>query len=245
MLNRNQFVTAFLFLGLSCCSSIKQTLPAQTAKLGEKNTNEPVSQVEQKNAKPQVFRRIVAKISGPMADQNEVVFEIQAQTATEIFCENICSDFSLEQKAEGNVLKLTATKVSRYGNTSPSMLDVIVKIKNDQSKGQKIALSHVGVKGETVVLQDYFIKGVTNFYAIPAKMTKSMIANAPQYTAEIEGKRIEVRFEGQDFAKKIAAAGHDSVQAFIFGSLLTEKTAKGRDILYFSARKVIVPWSED
>jgi hypothetical protein len=178
------------------------------------------------------------------APQGVFAWDVELKTASEIWCERRCSEFTVDDSEISGVRSLKAIKVSTLGNTTPGMLNVQRKITGDRSKITKVTLQNVGIMGQTITIEDVIDRDHPNFYAVPMMLGKHPSGTRALLQGEFDGRVIDIRHAPADVEATVSRSAV-AQQGFVMGSLITTKNADGKEMSLFDAVKIIMPWSGD
>ncbi len=196
--------------------------------------------------KPQILQWVVINPTSPSAANGEFDWNVDLRSGMEIWCERLCSEFSLQSDLvatpQGAVQRLVAVKKSILGNTNPGMLNLQKNIRGKLADAKHIVIENVGFKGNSVVLDDVISGDKTNFYAVPMKLSVA-VADGPLIGEFMDKKAVIKLAVGAE--KPEVVQGAEPVKAFVMGTLIKAAPGDAPATDVFVASKVIAPWNEN
>jgi len=227
---------------LAACFSCMATHPITPSTKSKVSGIETQSiDVHSRDQKASVIERVVIS---PIAGSNpaeEFAMNVQVRTATEVWCERQCSDYTLAEETADGVFNLKALKKPIVGNTKPGALDVKKELRVSKSGVKKILILNVGSKGEAIDVEAVMPNDKPNFYAVPASLVRESRGGESKIFASFDDQKYELRLEGACKPPEFSADGV-TAQVFLMGSLMRESN-KGAEQKFFLASKIISPWS--
>jgi hypothetical protein len=162
----------------------------------------------------------------------------------EIWCERLCSEFSLQTESvtspQGAIQRFVAVKKPIQGNTNPGMLNVKKDLRGAVAETKHIVIENVGVKGNSVVVDEVISGDKKNFYAVPMKLSVT-VADGPIIGAFMD-KKVTIKL-APGVERPEIAQGADPLRAFVMGTLINAAAGDAAATDVFMATKIITPWS--
>jgi hypothetical protein len=236
---------------LLCSSQACRTVNPTASQRLKDNQSKPQTAADEPRTTTELFQWVVVKPGNPTpgssnltTPQNVFAWDVELKTAPEVWCERRCSEFRIEEVDDGPTRSLKALKTSILGNTTPGMLYFQRQITGSREQTAKVKLENVGVMGQSVILEDMINRDHPNFYAVPMTITKHPSGVKAILRGEFDGRVVEIRQvpEAVDVAVKKSPSPQ---QAFVMGSLITEKGPDGKENAIFMASSILWPWSAD
>lgn len=194
--------------------------------------------------KPQVLQWVIITPSTPAAGDGAFAWNVDLRSGMEIWCERLCSEFSLQTDSvatpQGQIQRLVAVKKTIQGNTSPGMLNVKKDLRGAVAETKHIVIENVGVKGNSVVVDDVISGDRTNFYAVPMKLSVA-VADGPIMGAFMD-KKVTIKL-APGVERPEIVQGADPLRAFVLGTLINAASGDAAATDVFVASSIIAPWS--
>lgn len=229
---------------MSALMSCRATSPISSAtKSAPASSDEPVA-TEKNDPNLGVLRWVVATRASSAGPDSVTGWDLVLKTDSEVWCEARCSKFELVEITDGDTSELGVKKTTIPGNTTPGMLDVKKQAAGSRAPAAKMRLLNVGVKGQSIVLEDVVTKDRPNFYAVPMKISSRSIGEKSVLKGEFADKVVELRLEKSATLPQVVSRSAAPVEAFVMGSLIEGQDADGSPIQIFTAFKVL-PQTED
>jgi hypothetical protein len=196
--------------------------------------------------KPQILQWVVVNLSSPAAADGEFAWNVDLRSGMEIWCERLCSEFSLQTDLvttpQGGVQRLVAVKKSIQGNTSPGMLSVKKDVRGKRADAKQVLIENVGIQGNSVVLDDVISGDKTNFYAVPMKLSVAVADGT--LLGEFMDRKVVIKL-APGVEKPKVSKDTEPLTAFVMGTLLKATSGNAKGTGEFLASKIITPWSGD
>ena len=194
--------------------------------------------------KAQVFQWVVISKPDSAVGEGEFLWNLDLRSGMEIWCERRCSEFSLQSESvatqQGGVERLVAVKKVIQGNTTPGMLKVQKELRGKLANTKHVVIENIGVKGNSVVIDEVISGDRVNFYAVPMKISGA--ASSASLIGEFMNKKVIIKLSpGVELA---IPAGAEPLSAFVMGTLNKASNESEGSTEVFTVSKIISPWSE-
>ena len=193
--------------------------------------------------KPQILQWVVINPTSPAAADGEFAWNVDLRSGMEIWCERLCSEFSLQSESVptpgGVIQRFVAVNKPIQGNTSPGMLNLKKDLRGTVAETKHIVIENVGVKGNNVVVDEVISGDKKNFYAVPMKLSVA-VAEGPLLGGFMDKTVVVKLAAGAE--KPEVVQGAEPVKAFVMGTLIKAAPGDAQATDVFLATKIITPW---
>lgn len=190
---------------------------------------------------PQVLTLVAVEPVTKGVDQGSFEYSISAETSLEVWCERLCSEFSLiESTHKGNTVVVEAVKKPIPGNTSPTRLKVTRALKGKTSDVKKIVIKNVGKEGVDIVVSDLITDQAPNFHGGYGAIKPALAIGGESkgYSILYAGKTMDAELMTKHVAAQVAASAGKQLKGFVTGSIVEKKGLERGHYPVFQVRSV-------
>ena len=250
MLGKNRVlvtVSLVIFSCVACRTTSPRATPLREVSLPTGPTRDPLQLPAYQaplGLKTQVFQWVIINKPVSAVGEGEFSWNVDLRSGMEIWCERRCSEFNLKSESvatqQGRVDRLVVVKKSIQGNTTPGMLKVQKELRGKLAETRHVVIENVGVKGNSIVIDEVISGDRVNFYAVPMKISGA--ASSASLIGEFMNKKVIIKLSpGVELA---IPAGAEPLSAFVMGTLNKASNGSEGSTEVFTVSKIISPWSE-